>query len=223
MHTQRATEEAAQLVAGFASLAGEAEAAFDAETASATLTAATTALATCSDDSTADAERLTAPIVTALATCEQVAADRAERLRAEAIRYTAEIDADRNAVNGRKDTHQKAIKDAKAASARHTRAVTRTTADIRALPSRIRTLLPDDAIDVSADATAASAAAARAGGQLRATDVIAGAMAAHRAVPRQVDRDLAQGEQGSGVRSGSGGGLSKFGLLPHPRSGKISL
>lgn len=157
--TQRITEEAVRLLADFSSLAAEAEEAFDTETTSATLTAATAALAALSDDGAPDPEQLIEPMMVALAACERAAADRAERLRADELRHTIAIEAERTAVNGRKGTHQKAINAAKAASARHTRAVTGTTAEIRALPIRIQTFLPDNAIDVGADAAAAAAAA----------------------------------------------------------------
>jgi ATPase involved in DNA repair len=158
-NSQHTTKEAAQGLADFASLAAEAGEAFDADTASAALTAATTALATHSGDSVPDPEQLTGPVVAALTACEQAAADRAERLGVEAIHHTVAIDAERNALNGRNDTYQKAIKDAKAASARHTHAVTSMTNDIRALPDWIQTLLPDNALDINAEATTAAAEA----------------------------------------------------------------
>lgn len=157
--TQRITEEAVRLLADFASLAAEAEEAFDTETTSATLTAATAALAAPSEDSAPDPEQLIEPMTVALAACERAAADRADRLRAKEIRHTIAIETERTAVHARKDTHQKAIKAAKAASARHTRAVTGTTAEICALPTGIQTFLPDNAIDVGADAATAAATA----------------------------------------------------------------
>ncbi|WP_344412644.1 SMC family ATPase [Amycolatopsis minnesotensis] len=150
---------AVQVLAGLASLAGEAEGTFDAETASATLTAATAALATPTDTSSPDSGELTEPVVLALSACESAAADRAERLGADAIHRTAAIEAERSTLDGRKSTHENAIKDVKSASARHTLAVDRTTAGIRALPVRARALLPADAIDVSVDGTHAAAAA----------------------------------------------------------------
>jgi exonuclease SbcC len=148
-NAQRATEKALELLADFASLATEAKVAFTAETVSATLTAATTALAT-RPAAVADPAQLTEAAVAALTASEHAAATRAERLRTDEITETAAIEADRKALDERKTAHQKAVKEAKAASARNARAVNRAAADIGGLPPRIKALLPDDVIDVSA-------------------------------------------------------------------------
>lgn len=159
--SHQAAQEAARVLAEFASLATEAKAPFDVDTASAVLLAATAKLASPVDDGATDPEHVTEPISAALAACEQDSAENVERLRANALRHTAAIEAKRNPLNDRTSAHQNAVAEVKAASSRHTRAMARTTADIRALPSRIRELLPDDAIDVStADATEAAAAVA---------------------------------------------------------------
>ncbi|MCR6489794.1 SMC family ATPase [Amycolatopsis sp. OK19-0408] len=155
----QALAEAVQVLAGLTVFVDEAEGTFDAETASATLTTATTALATHTDDSPPDAGELTRPVILALSACESAAADRAERLGADAIGRTATIRADRRALDGRKSTLENAIDDVKSAAAQHTLAVDRTTSGIRALPDRVRALLPDNAIDVSVDGVRAAAAA----------------------------------------------------------------
>ncbi|MGB3443662.1 MAG: SMC family ATPase [Actinophytocola sp.] len=155
-NAQRATEKALELLTDFTSLATEAEVAFAAETASATLTAATTALVA-RPSAVADPAQLTEAAIAALTASEHAAATRAEQLRTDAIKVTAAIEADRTALGERKAAHQKAVKEAKAASARHTRAVNRAAADFGGLPPRIRALLPDDAIAISA-AEAAEAA-----------------------------------------------------------------
>jgi exonuclease SbcC len=155
-NAQRAIEKALELLTDFASLAAEAEVAFAAETASATLTAATTALATRSA-TVAHPAQLTEAAIAALTASEHAAATRADQLRTDVIKVTAAIEADRTALDERKAAHQKAVKEAEAASARHARAVNRAGADIGALPPRIQALLPDDAIDVSAADTAEAA------------------------------------------------------------------
>ncbi|WP_020663170.1 AAA family ATPase [Amycolatopsis benzoatilytica] len=153
---QRATEEAAQILADFASLAAEAGNAFDSGVARATLTGATAALTTHPDTSAPTPESLTEPVITALAAAEEAAADRAEQLRESAIRHTAAIDADRVALNKQKTVHHNAVNDAQAASTRQKRAASRMAREMRALPDRIQTLLPGDAVDVTAaDADAA--------------------------------------------------------------------
>lgn len=154
-NAQRATEKALELLTDFASLATEAEVAFPAETASAALSATTTALAT-RPGAVAHPAQLIEAAIAALTASEHAAATRAEQLRTDAIKVTAAIEADRKALDERRTAHQRAIKEAKAASARHTRAVNRAAADIGGLPPRIQALLPDDAIDVStADAAEA--------------------------------------------------------------------
>lgn len=153
---QRTAEEAAQILAAFASLAAKAENAFDASAACTTLAAATAALTTSSDTSAPTPELLAEPIITALAASEEVAADRAQRMHTAAIRYTAAIDAESTALNERKAVHHNAVKDAQAASTRHKRAVSRTAREMRALPDRIQVLLPNDAVEVTAADTAAA-------------------------------------------------------------------
>lgn len=153
------TDAAARVLANFALLAVEAQGSFDAEAASANLIAATAILAAPPEDSATNLEQLTEPIATALTACEHAAADRAEQLRTEALRHTAVVDAERNALTDRTTEHQNAVQDANAASSRHARAVARTVADVRTLPVRIQTMLPDDAIDISVGAAAAAAAA----------------------------------------------------------------
>ncbi|WP_260189089.1 AAA family ATPase [Actinophytocola gossypii] len=159
---QRATQKALELLTDFASLATETEVAFATETATAALTAATTVLAT-HPGAVADPTQLTEPAVTALTASEHAAATRAEQLRIDDAKETTAIKADRTALDLSKTAHNKAVKEAKAASARHTRAVDRAAADIGGLPPRIQAILPDDAIDISpADAAdAAEAIAAR--------------------------------------------------------------
>ncbi|RJQ75955.1 AAA family ATPase [Amycolatopsis panacis] len=160
---QRATEKVLKVHVEFASLAVEAEESFDAQAASAMLTEATTALATHSDDSTLDPSKLVEPVSAALARCEHAAATRADRLRTEAIEATAALDVERKALSGRKEIHAKAVKTAKAASVRHSRAVDRMTEDIDALPARIRQVLPGKAIDVGAEVAAEVAGTIAAG------------------------------------------------------------
>lgn len=78
---------------------------------------------------------------------------------AEELRYTTVVDAERNALTDRTTAHQNAVQDANAASSRHASAVARTVADVRTLPVRIQTMLPNDAIDISVGAAAEAAAA----------------------------------------------------------------
>ncbi|KUL27347.1 AAA family ATPase [Streptomyces regalis] len=163
---QKARKAIAEAVSAFEDL--EALAAgtgrgFEAESASATLTAATTALATPTTDGAAQPqerpEQNTAPITDAIAACEQTADDHAENLKTEEHRLTARIEAEHTTLEGRKEAHRRAVDDAATASKRHARAAARTTADLHALPTRIRAILPDEAIDVTADEASAAAAA----------------------------------------------------------------
>jgi exonuclease SbcC len=158
-NAHQAAQEATQALTEFASLATEAKVPFDADAASAVLLADTAKLASPMDEKVTGSEHATEPISVALAASEQDSAENVERLRANAFRHTAAIEAERNPLNDRTSAHQIAVADAKAALSRHTRAVARTTAGIRALPSWVRELLPDDAIDVSTADTAAAAVA----------------------------------------------------------------
>lgn len=160
---QDAAAEAARAFKDLAVLAAETGQGFDASSASASLTAATTALAT---PTAAGAPQLqkrpeqdTATITDAVSSCEQAADIHAEQLQAEGHRRTARIEADREVLEGRKASHQRAVDDTETASKRHARAMARNAADLRTLPFRIRAMLPDEAIDVVA-AEASTAAAA---------------------------------------------------------------
>ncbi len=162
-NAQQATEAVQRALVDVASLAAEAKGSFDAETAVATLIAATTVLVAQSDDNPADPDQVTEPIAAALTACEQAAAEHVDQLRAGALRHTAVIDTEHKALSRRKRSHTTAVQDCESASSRHVHAVDRTVADIRALPDRIRMLLPDDAIAVTADAVAAAEVAVAAG------------------------------------------------------------
>lgn len=133
--------------------------AFDAETASTTMASAISALAEHADGSTPDPEQLTEPIIAALAVCERAAADHAEVLRTRIAADTARIDVERKALRERRTAHERAVRDAEAATSRHSEALARTTDTVDTLPTRIRELLPDSVIDIRAEMTAAAAAA----------------------------------------------------------------
>ncbi|MFI1035535.1 AAA family ATPase [Streptomyces sp. NPDC020951] len=136
---------------------------FEAESASAQLTTATTALATPTTDGAAQPqerpEQNTTPITDAIAACEQTAEDHAEHLKTEERRLTAGLEAEHKALERRKEAHRRAVDDAATASTRHARAAARTTTGLHTLPTRIRAMLPGDAIDVTADEASAAAAA----------------------------------------------------------------
>ncbi|MCZ4508155.1 SMC family ATPase [Streptomyces sp. ActVer] len=158
---QEATANAVRAFADLAALAAATEADFDAESASATLTAAAAALAEPAADAALEQspERYTAPIADAVTACELAAAAHAERLQNEAHGRTAVIEAECKALAGRRSSHQRDLDAVTAASERHTLAVARMAAEVRALPVRIQAMLPGEAIDVSADDVAAAAAA----------------------------------------------------------------
>ncbi|GAA3908985.1 hypothetical protein GCM10023084_71500 [Streptomyces lacrimifluminis] len=163
---QKARKAIAEAVSAFEdleALAAGTDRGFEAESASATLTAATTALSTPTTDGAAQPQERpepnTAPITDAIAACEQTAEDHAEHLKTEERRLTTGLEAEHTALERRKEAHRRAVDDAATASARHARAAARTTADLQALPTRIRAMLPDEAIDVTADEASAAAAA----------------------------------------------------------------
>lgn len=156
---QETSADAVRAFADLAALAAETDAGFDAEAASLALTAATAALAAPTADGPAPLEQNTAPIADAIAACEQAAVRHTEQLQAEGHRRIAEVEAGRKALAERTRAHQRHTEDTAKASALHTRAVARTTAQVSTLPSRIQAMLPHDAIDVLADEAAAAAAA----------------------------------------------------------------
>ncbi|MEU2916345.1 SbcC/MukB-like Walker B domain-containing protein [Streptomyces massasporeus] len=156
---QEARAEAVRAFEDLAALTSETSECFDAESASAALTAATAALAAPTADSAAQLEQDTAPIADAIAACEQAATTHAEQLQGEGHRRTAEIEADRKALAERTRAHRRRIDDTATASERHTLAAARAAAEAGTLPSRIRAMLPDQAIDVGADEVAAATAA----------------------------------------------------------------
>lgn len=162
-NAQQASEAAQRALVDFASFAAEAEGSFDAETAVATLIAATAVLVAQSDDNPADLDQVTEPISAALTACEQAAVEHVDQLRTGALRQTAVIDLEHEALVRRKSLHTTAVQDCKSASSRHVHAVARTAAEIRALPDRIRMLLADDAIAITADAVAGAEVVVAAG------------------------------------------------------------
>ncbi|RBM08666.1 AAA family ATPase [Streptomyces sp. PT12] len=156
---QEASAEAVRAFGDLAALAAETRGGFDAESASAILTAATASLSAPTADGAAQLEQDTVPIADAITACEQAATTHAEQLQAEGHRRTAEIEADRKTLTERTRAHQRHTDDTAKASERYTRAVARTVAEVSTLPSRIRAMLPNDAIDVVADEAAAATAA----------------------------------------------------------------
>lgn len=157
-NAQKAQVKAADVFEDFAALAVDAEGYFDAESAMTTLTAAAMALATPDIDGADYPERYTAAITEAITACEQAAAAIADQKQAEALGHTTRLNAERETLQGRKGSHQRGLDDAAAASDRHTRAADRLATDVRALPVRVQAILPDEAINVGADAVAAAAA-----------------------------------------------------------------
>ncbi|MDN3356839.1 SMC family ATPase [Actinomadura sp. DC4] len=154
---------AASAFTDFAALAADAEEHFDVGSATATLTEATTALATPDTDGADHPERYTTTINEAITACERAAAAIADQKRTEALSHTTRLEAEREILESRKGSHRRGLDDAVAASDRYTRAVARLAAEVRALPIRIQAMLPEEAINIGADAaaTAASAVAAR--------------------------------------------------------------
>ncbi|WP_216588306.1 AAA family ATPase [Streptomyces brasiliscabiei] len=136
---------------------------FEAKSASAQLTTTTTALASPTPNGAAQPqerpEQDTAPITDAIAACEQTAEDHTEHLKTEERRLTVGLEAEHTALERRKEAHRRAVDDAASASKRHARAAARTTTSLHALPTRIRAMLPDEAIDVTADEASAAAVA----------------------------------------------------------------
>ncbi|PFX02163.1 Nuclease SbcCD subunit D [Nocardia farcinica] len=154
---KHAVDAARRELVEFGFHAAEAGESFDPETASATLIAATNALSAPSVDDNPDPARLTETITAALTACEDSADNAAEQLHSTALGRSARIDADRNALERRKVLHRQALHDVEMSTTRHSRALAKTAADIRALPARIRGLLPTDPLEVSADIAAAAA------------------------------------------------------------------
>ncbi|MEV4015667.1 SMC family ATPase [Nonomuraea angiospora] len=164
---QEARARAVDAFEDFASLVSDAGGYFDAESATATLTTAATALATLNADGADHPEEHSDPytttIIEEITACEQAAATLATQKQTEALNHTARLEADRQTLESRKSSHRHSLDAATAASDRHARAVERLSADVRALPGHIQAMLPDEAIDVSADAASAAAAAVNAG------------------------------------------------------------
>ncbi|MFJ8955276.1 AAA family ATPase [Streptomyces sp. NPDC102381] len=161
---QAARKTAATAKSAFIDLATMATAGhFDEKAASATLTAITTARATPAHDPSAPheevLERDAAPITDAITACERAVEADAEQLQAEAHRHTAQIDMDRATLNERKKSHQRAVDGHQTALDAHTRAVAKTARSQAALPPWARATLPDDAIEVTADAASTALAA----------------------------------------------------------------
>ncbi|MBV6701925.1 SMC family ATPase [Kitasatospora aureofaciens] len=157
---QDATAEAVHAFVQFAALAAETGTGFDTESASATLATATALLAnrTATGATQPDrSEREATPVTDMISACEKAADNHAEELQAEVHRHTAKIEADGKTLAARKNAHQRHTDDTTKATERHTRAVAKTAAEVRALPLRIQTMLAHEAIDVAADQVAAAA------------------------------------------------------------------
>ncbi|MGW0802638.1 AAA family ATPase [Nonomuraea sp. NPDC002799] len=143
---QEAQAKATDALKGFAVLVMEAEGDFDAESATERLTAA-------------DEQQHTTTIIEMITVCELEAIAATDRKRAEVLGYTARLEADGKALESRKSGHEQAIDDANTASDRHLGAVGRLAADAQTLPVHVQAMLPEEAIEVRADAAAAAAAA----------------------------------------------------------------
>ncbi|RBQ14483.1 SMC family ATPase [Spongiactinospora rosea] len=141
---QEAQIKAAAALKDFAALVLEAEGDFDAESATERLT-------------TADDQQHITTITEVITVCELEATAVADRKQTDALRHTARLEAAREALENQKDRHQQAIEDANTASDRHSGAVGRLAADLQALPVHIQAMLPEEAIEVRADAAAAAA------------------------------------------------------------------
>ncbi|MEU7004804.1 SMC family ATPase [Nonomuraea sp. NPDC046570] len=143
---QEAQAKAADALKDFAALVLEAEGDFDAESATERPT-------------TADDQQYITTISEMITVCELEATAAATRKQAEALGHTARLEAAREALESRKSGHQQAIDDANTASDRHSGAAGRLAADLQALPVHIQAMLPEEAIEVRADAAAAAATA----------------------------------------------------------------
>lgn len=147
-----ATDIASRLLVEFASIADT----FDADAARTSLLSSTTTLSGPGTDT--DPDELTADVRAAVAHCERAADEHARSQRNRVHRHTATIDAERDALDNRKDRHEEALRVAAADSERLTAALERTAADIDALPSHVRLLLPAEIGDIEPEQTTAAAA-----------------------------------------------------------------
>lgn len=157
---EQITGQALSTFRELASLATDPGQGFDADAASTMLTAA---LAAPPMDGPAGlrppSEPDTAPIADAVTAYQHHASTRLEELQAEEHRGAAEIKADRKALAQRAKSHQRDTEDMTKATKRHTLAVAKTAADLHALPPAIQAMLPDNAIELSADDATTAAAA----------------------------------------------------------------
>ncbi|MEU0541207.1 SMC family ATPase [Nocardia sp. NPDC005978] len=159
LEAQKVSDAVQQDFADLAALAARVGGSFDTETAWVALTAAMTASAEHTDEPGAELETITSPLLSAITTCEQAAADYVGRRHAEALDHTARIEADRKTLGVREDTNQEDKRATRDASQRLAKAVAVTETQIRALPDRIRALMPDEVVEIGLDDVTAAAAA----------------------------------------------------------------
>ncbi|NNH73858.1 SMC family ATPase [Nocardia uniformis] len=146
----------------FSTLAARVGGSFDAAAASAALDAAMGTLAVQSDRH-APHQHLAEPIISALVACDEAVSAHLMKLRDAESLATNTITVERELLVSRRSAYAAATEAASSSSSRETDAIARTAADIHALPSRIRCLLPSEVVEITSDSVEKALSAVAAG------------------------------------------------------------